>query len=86
MQEKEIATVCLYRIPWDVTGKSIIIVIKFRFASTWPALPCENFNGLEIQKALLQVVLWRRTMSMLHGFCLVDMSWKSSSGTQIHSS
>lgn len=32
MQEKEVATVCLNRIPWDVTGEST--VIKFRFPST----------------------------------------------------
>lgn len=75
MQEKEVATVCLYRIPWNVTGKSTVIVTKFRFASTWPALPCENFNGLETQKALLQVVLWsRRNTSMLHSSCLMEVS------------
>lgn len=50
IQEKEVATVCLHRIPWDATRKSPVIVIKFRFASTWPALLCENFNGLEIKK------------------------------------
>lgn len=60
VKEEEVATIYLYRALWDVARKSTVIVIKFRFASAWPALPCENSKGLQIQKALLQVVLWRR--------------------------